>query len=105
MSIRSDVWPMRYAIFNSRPNRGCFVADIVLRQLLSEKAPFHDVRSDIQLVGHILSGKRLSRPPGDALQDDWWIYIQSCCSDEPEKRPTMADVVEKFKAFRQASEV
>jgi serine/threonine protein kinase len=57
---------------------------------LRECAFADGVQLDRNLRQHIAAGKRLRRPRG--LPDNWWAIIEDCWAQDPEFRPTCAQI-------------
>ena len=68
------------------------VAHSTLSQVLSGKRPFHGVgRHMISL--RVFGGERPGRPSLVPIQDQVWVMLQACWSEEPTQRPTVGGVI------------
>ncbi|KAJ7679251.1 kinase-like domain-containing protein [Mycena polygramma] len=68
-------------------------------ELLTGTAPFPELPHDIAVFTAVLGGRRPSRPEscsGSSSLDELWNLLQSCWEEEPEMRPTAADLVKRL---------
>jgi hypothetical protein len=68
-------------------------------QILSGKVPYHEVKSDHQVILKLIKGERPERPQSIWIIDSDWKFICDCWSEPPPLRPNM---VEMHKAIHQS---
>jgi serine/threonine protein kinase len=68
-------------------------------QVLSGQQPYHNIRSDHQVVVAILRGIRPKRPDTPAIEDCHWNFIEQCWV-ELSQRPPIADVRDLIHHYR-----
>ncbi|KAJ6598358.1 kinase-like domain-containing protein [Mycena vulgaris] len=66
----------------------------VCYEILTLKAPFHELFNDAAVMFKVLAGARPSRPTGTLLIDGLWDLLQACWQTIPDERPTGAQIVE-----------
>ncbi|KXN81902.1 Mitogen-activated protein kinase kinase kinase YODA [Leucoagaricus sp. SymC.cos] len=88
---------------------------LTIVQVLSRKPPYHQYKSEVQIIA-ALTRKEMPKRPGsiddndaekdeygwdddieedyDAIDDQMWSLIVKCCASEPEARPDIANVQE-----------
>ena len=70
-------------------------------EVFTGKVPFPDMTNG-SVVVQILNGKRPVKPPAAeqlGLTTDMWKFIEKCWSANPNKRPTMDEVVRAWERF------
>ena len=74
---------------------------MLVYELISLHRPFYDV-ADLDKGGYVRLGQLVRsgrRPTLDGVPPEWQDLIVQCWHQEPAKRPTMRDVVERLKAM------
>ncbi|KAF9448603.1 kinase-like protein [Macrolepiota fuliginosa MF-IS2] len=80
-----------------------FALGSVMYEILTDQMPFHEFAQNHTVMFKIFSGEKPSKPPSSAwadleLTDGLWELMDLCWSFEPDKRPTLPDIIEKLKA-------
>jgi len=73
----------------------------IVYQVLSGRQPYHDIRSDHQVVIAILRGVKPKRPVTPVIEDCHWDFIKQCWL-EISKRPPIADIRDSMDRCRDA---
>ncbi|KAF7346610.1 Protein kinase domain-containing protein [Mycena sanguinolenta] len=72
-----------------------FAFAIVAYELLTGKLPFHELPREGAVIAALLAGSRPS--PTEDIHPVLWALIQDCWEEQPEMRPTAAQVVERLR--------
>ncbi|KAJ6487870.1 kinase-like domain-containing protein [Mycena sanguinolenta] len=68
----------------------------VCYEILTGKAPFHEITRDVTVMIKVLEGLRPSRPKTITINEDLWSLIQDCWKEESRDRPSMSQIVQRF---------
>jgi hypothetical protein len=73
------------------------MSNVVFKEILSGKRPYHELIIDSVVLKHILTGKVPSRPADVSLvlDDEMWATCRDCWKLEPAYRPSMRTVTFK----------
>ncbi|KAJ7325743.1 kinase-like domain-containing protein [Mycena albidolilacea] len=74
-----------------------FALACVAYELLTEKLPFQELRSPHAVITAVLVGSRPSPTASCASHPALWDLIQDCWQEQPEMRPTAAQIVERLR--------
>ncbi|KAJ6487027.1 kinase-like domain-containing protein, partial [Mycena sanguinolenta] len=74
-----------------------FALACVCYELFTEKLPFHELRSPLAVITAVLVGSRPSPTASCATYPALWNLIQDCWREQPEVRPTAAQIVERLR--------
>ncbi|KAL0570232.1 hypothetical protein V5O48_011740 [Marasmius crinis-equi] len=75
----------------------------VILEILSGRIPYHYIRNDAQVVIELHRGIKPRRPAPLFITDPQWALVIRCWADDPEKRPTIAQVLRELQALHRAS--
>jgi len=89
--------PDRFGIVDRRPTKrsDCYALGMVILEVLSGKPPFPNYNG-MTVMRKIVEGERPGRPEGEEgvwFTADLWGMLEQCWSLQPEKRPTIDDVL------------
>ncbi|KAJ7882056.1 kinase-like domain-containing protein [Mycena olivaceomarginata] len=71
----------------------------VAYELFTGKLPFPELPTDGAVIDAVIKGRRPSQPAscsGTAALDDLWKVLQHCWEEQPERRPTCGQIVERL---------
>jgi len=96
--------PDRFGVGDGRPTKrsDCYALGMVILEVLSGKPPFPNYNG-MTVMRKIVEGERPERPEGEEgvwFTADLWEMLEQCWSLEPERRPTIDDVL---RCLRQGS--
>lgn len=79
-----------------------YSAASVMYEILTDQIPFHEVKRDITVVFRASRGIRPTKPASAALpllelNDGIWQIMQQCWVDDPDKRLTIHQVLERLR--------
>jgi len=89
--------PDRFGLRDGRPTKhsDCYALGMVILEVLSGKPPFPNYNG-MTVMRKIVEGERPGRPKGQEavwFTVDLWEMLEQCWSLEPERRPTIDDVL------------
>ncbi|GJE94051.1 kinase-like protein [Phanerochaete sordida] len=76
-----------------------FAAGMVAYELFTGCAPYHAVRGEGAIFGKIFAGELPPRPRNALLTDEVWGLLQETWTYEPDPRPTMRELGDRFRAL------
>ena len=96
--------PDRFGLRDGRPTKhsDCYALGMVILEVLSGKPPFSNYNG-MTVMRKIVEGEHPGRPEGQEavwFTADLWEVLEQCWSLEPERRPTIDDVL---RCLRQGS--
>ncbi|KAJ7824652.1 kinase-like domain-containing protein [Mycena leptocephala] len=62
--------------------------------ILTGNAPFFELANDMAVGIKVIRGHRPSRP--EMISDSLWTLLEDCWAQDPDKRPTMAEIVQRL---------
>ncbi|KAJ7235054.1 kinase-like domain-containing protein [Mycena rebaudengoi] len=72
----------------------------VCYEVLTGKAPFHEVQRDVAIILKVIAGERPSRPSGSGtdplLMNSLWTLLQNCWAPNAENRPEAPQIVKRL---------
>jgi len=76
----------------------------VCYELFSGKLPFYDIQKDFRVMGIVTKGNRPLQPSDDrsrirGLNDEIWNIIETCWVQEPDRRLSTGQIVERLGLF------
>ncbi|KAJ7902435.1 kinase-like domain-containing protein [Mycena leptocephala] len=66
----------------------------VCYEILTGNAPFFELANDMAVGIKVIRGHRPSRP--EMISDNLWTLLEDCWAQDPDKRPTMAEIVQRL---------
>ena len=89
--------PDRFSLRDGRPTKrsDCYALGMVILEVLSGKPPFQNYNG-MTVMRKIVEGERPGRPEGEEgvwFTADLWEMLEQCWSLQPERRPTIEDVL------------
>jgi serine/threonine protein kinase len=103
VSVSSDVWAYGMTalvrVIFDRNTAGQSV-NLPLKEILSGKRPYHDIKLDILVFSHITNGALPLRPASDGvsflIKDEIWAIFQQCWENKATDRPSMEAVTSEI---------
>jgi serine/threonine protein kinase len=92
----SDVYAFACVCYEARQPRAiswCWTCQI-FGQILTGNAPFFELANDMAVGIKVIRGHRPSRP--EMISDSLWTLLEDCWAQDPDKRPTMAEIVQRL---------
>ena len=89
--------PDRFSLVGGRPTKhsGCYALGMVILEVLSGKPPFPNYNG-MAVMRKIVEDERPGRPEGEEgvwFAADLWGVLEQCWSPQPERRPTINDIL------------
>jgi serine/threonine protein kinase len=75
---------------------GPTVATIPERKIFTGKAPFSNVKYNVQVINSVIAGLRPERPRDEEYCDELWTLTQQCWHQDATLRPAAADVAKSL---------
>ncbi|KAF9067334.1 kinase-like domain-containing protein [Rhodocollybia butyracea] len=69
------------------PSRDIYAFGCTIVEIISLQHPFHDLKTDYQVLTSLISGKRPARPQSYWCTDPLWHLTTSCWTQSPSDRP------------------
>ncbi|KAJ7139295.1 kinase-like domain-containing protein [Mycena epipterygia] len=67
----------------------------VCYEILTGTVPFFDLAQEMAVAINVIDGHRPSRPE-TVSWDNLWVLIEDCWKQEPDQRPTMAEILQRL---------
>ncbi|KAJ7583144.1 kinase-like domain-containing protein, partial [Mycena floridula] len=68
----------------------------VCYEIFAGRIPFYDVYNEMAVSLKVIRGNRPARPETPELENDVWDLIQDCWKEDPDKRPTATQIVQRL---------
>ena len=93
--------PDRFGLRDGRPTKhsDCYALGMVILEVLSGKPPFSNYNG-MTVMRKIVEGERPGRPEGQEavwFTADLWEMLEQCWSLQPERRPTIDEVLRRLR--------
>ncbi|KZT25005.1 kinase-like protein [Neolentinus lepideus HHB14362 ss-1] len=74
----------------------------VTYQILSGRIPYHDLKTDVQVVLALLDYRKPTHPTDgiDHIPDEYRMLLQECWANDPEERPSINQIEARIEAFQ-----